>query len=94
MNNQRTVTSQELEKTLALIKALTEENEALKLEASKPKANGSGLKVSVKGAISIYGYGKFPITVYKDTMLKILDRGDEIRAFIKANDDKLARKEV
>lgn len=56
------------------------------------KQKGSGLKVSAKGAISVYGLGKWPVTLYASQMVAFLDRGDEIREFIKANADKLAKK--
>ena len=51
------------------------------------------MKVSEKGAVSIYGMGRFPVTLYKEQWLKLLDMGDEIRAFISANNDSLKAKE-
>ena len=53
----------------------------------------SGLKVSEKGGVSVYGLGRFPITLYKEQWAKLLDMADEIRAFIKENDSKLKVKE-
>ena len=50
------------------------------------------LKVSPKGGVSIYGMGRFPITLYSDQWSRILDFGDEIRAFIDANRDRLSQK--
>ena len=50
------------------------------------------LKVSPKGGVSIYGMGRFPITLYADQWLRVLDFGDEIRAFIDANRDQLTWK--
>ena len=50
------------------------------------------LKVSPKGGVSIYGMGRFPITLYSDQWIRILDFGDEIRAFIDANRDQLTWK--
>jgi hypothetical protein len=79
------------EDMLAMIALLQEQNEALKANA-KPVKNG--LKVSEKGAVSIYGYARFPITMYKATLLDILNRAEELRQFVKDNDSKLASKPV
>jgi hypothetical protein len=51
------------------------------------------MKVSEKGALSIYGMGRFPVTLYKEQWLRLLDKADEIRAFIAANDTQLKAKE-
>jgi len=51
------------------------------------------LKVSEKGAVSVYGLGRFPVTLYQEQWLKLLDRADDIRAFITQNADKLKKKE-
>lgn len=67
---------------------LRNENAALK------KGLGSGLrmKVSEKGAVSIYGLGRFPVTLYQEQWLKLLDQSDEIREFIAANSGQLKTK--
>jgi hypothetical protein len=49
--------------------------------------------VSEKGALSVYGMGRFPVTLYKEQWLRLLDMSDDIRAFIKANDAQLKAKE-
>jgi hypothetical protein len=72
----------------AELEKLRAENAALKGGAAKPR-----LKVSEKGAVSIYGMGRFPVTLYKEQWLRLLDMADEIRAFIAANDAQLKRKE-
>ena len=72
----------------AELERLRAENAALKGGAAKPR-----LKVSEKGAVSIYGMGRFPVTLYKEQWLRLLDMADEIRAFIAANDAQLKRKE-
>ena len=72
----------------AELERLRAENAALKGGGAKPR-----LKVSEKGAVSIYGMGRFPVTLYKEQWLRLLDMADEIRAFIKANDSQLKRKE-
>ena len=51
------------------------------------------MKVSGKGAVSVYGMGRFPVTLYKEQWLKLLDMADEIRTFIGANETQLKTKE-
>jgi hypothetical protein len=51
------------------------------------------MKVSEKGALSVYGMGRFPVTLYKEQWVKLLDMADDIRAFIAANDSALKEKE-
>ena len=68
---------------------LRNENAALKKGAS----SNLRLKVSEKGALSVYGMGRFPVTLYKEQWLKLLGMADEIRAFIAANDAQLKAKE-
>ena len=51
------------------------------------------IKVSEKGALSVYGLGRFPVTLYREQWEKLLGMGDEIRKFIKENDGLLKRKE-
>jgi hypothetical protein len=51
------------------------------------------MKVSEKGAVSIYGMGRFPVTLYKEQWLRLLDMSDEIRAFIAANEAQLKSKD-
>ena len=51
------------------------------------------MKVSDKGAVSVYGMGRFPVTLYKEQWLRLRDIADEIRAFIAANEEKLKSKE-
>jgi len=52
------------------------------------------MKVSEKGAISLYGLGRFPVTLYATQMERLLDAADDIRAFMKANAKLLAAKPV
>jgi hypothetical protein len=51
------------------------------------------LKVSEKGGLSIYGLGRFPVTLYKEQWTRLLDYADEIREFLKANDRQLKAKQ-
>jgi len=71
---------------------LQKELEALRKENTKLKNKELTLKVSEKGAISVYGLRKFPITLYKDEMLKVLDMSEEIREFIENNENDLTTK--
>jgi hypothetical protein len=68
---------------------LQQENAALKQGA----ARGISMKVSEKGGLSIYGLGRFPVTLYKEQWTRLLDMSDEIRQFIAANEAKLKTKE-
>jgi hypothetical protein len=72
----------------AELERLRQENAALKSGAS-----GIRMKVSEKGAVSVYGMGRFPVTLYKEQWLKLLDISDDIRAFITANEAKLKTKQ-
>jgi hypothetical protein len=73
----------------AELERLRQENAALK----KGAASGLRMKVSEKGAVSIYDMGRFPVTLYKEQWLKLLDMSDDIRAFITANEAQLKTKE-
>ena len=72
----------------AELERLRNENAALK----KGAATGITMKVSEKGALSIYGMGRFPVTLYKEQWLKLLDLSDDIRTFITANERQLKTK--
>ena len=72
----------------AELERLRNENAALKKGAS----SSVRMKVSEKGAVSIYGMGRFPVTLYKEQWLKLLGMADEIRAFIAANGAQLKSK--
>ena len=52
-------------------------------------SDGIRMKVSEKGALSVYGMGRFPVTLYKEQWLKLLDMSGEIRAFIAENEARL-----
>ncbi|MBI4817776.1 MAG: hypothetical protein HY791_16060 [Deltaproteobacteria bacterium] len=67
---------------------LKQENERLKNRATK----GVSLKVSEKGGVSVYGLGRFPVTLYREQWTRLLDMADEIRAFINENEGKLKKK--
>ena len=73
----------------AELELLRKENVALRSEF----ASGLRLKVSEKGAVSVYGLGRFPVTLYKEQWLKLLNMSDDIRAFIAANEAQLKTKD-
>jgi hypothetical protein len=73
----------------AELERLRAENEALKARGGRSVA----IRVSEKGGVSVYGLGRFPVTLYKEQWLKLLDMADEIRKFIAQNEAKLKTKE-
>jgi hypothetical protein len=73
----------------AEIERLRAENDQLKNKSVR----GLSLKVSEKGAVSLYGIGRFPVTLYKEQWAKILGMAGEIEAFIRENDHILKAKE-
>lgn len=77
-----------MEQELAALRA---ENEALKAKAAKTTPSG-GLKISEKGALSVYGLGRFPVTLYKSQWITLLGMAAKIAEFIKANDAQLKDK--
>ncbi len=77
------------EELKAELERLRNENATLK----KGVTSGTRMKVSEKGAVSVYGMGRFPVTLYKEQWLRLLDMATEIRAFIAANETKLKPKE-
>ena len=72
----------------AELERLKQENERLKNRQTR----GVSLKVSEKGGVSVYGLGRFPVTLYKEQWQRLLDMADDIRAFIKENEPKLKTK--
>ena len=72
----------------AELERLRVENESLK----KSSARELSLKVSQKGALSVYGLGRFPVTLYKEQWLRLLEMAEDIQNFIKQNDSKLKGK--
>lgn len=74
----------------AELERLRRENEELK--QNKRRGGALSLKVSQKGAVSLYGMGRFPVTLYKEQWQKLLDYSDEIRTFIAENESLLKTK--
>lgn len=65
---------------------------SLQAKASAPRA--LTLKVSEKGAVSLYGMGRFPVTLYGSQWERLLDNSEAIRAFLVANAALLSVKEA
>jgi hypothetical protein len=72
----------------AELERLKAENERLKGQ----RGRATSLKVSEKGGVSVYGLGRFPVTLYKEQWTKLLGMADEIRAFLKEHDAELKAK--
>ena len=73
------------------------ELERLRAENERLKDRQSGrvaLKVSAKGGVSVYGLGRFPVTLYKEQWLKLLGLADDIRAFIAEHETELKTKKA
>jgi len=79
------MTSEQMKEELERLRT---ENEALKKRSEK----GLSLKVSQKGGVSVYGLGRFPVTLYKEQWEKLLDMSDDIRDFIQENESQLKTK--
>ena len=79
-------TEEELKAELEKLKA---ENAALKSRG----ARSVSMKVSEKGGVSVYGLGRFPVTLYQEQWLKLLDMAEDIRAFIREHEGQLKKKE-
>jgi hypothetical protein len=72
----------------AELERLKAENEQLKSQ----RGRSVSLKVSEKGGVSVYGLGRFPVTLYKEQWTKLLAMADDIRAFLKEHDAELKAK--
>lgn len=77
---------EDLQAELARLRA---ENESLK----QRRGGSTSIKVSEKGAVSVYGLGRFPVTLYQEQWQKLLGMGEDIKTFIEENKDKLKVKE-
>jgi hypothetical protein len=78
------------EEKLARLEA---ENKALKDQIEQRQPGQLRLKVSEKGALSVYGLGRFPVTLYKEQWRRLLEYADEMKAFLKENDHMLRGKD-
>jgi hypothetical protein len=87
MNVTNQLSEEEMKQELARLRA---ENTALKQTSAK----GLSMKISEKGGLSIYGLGRFPVTLYKEQWKKLLELKEDIMAFLEANDAQLKTKET
>jgi hypothetical protein len=71
------------------LERLRAENERLKKRSSR----GVTMKVSEKGGLSVYGLGRFPVTLYKEQWIRLLDMAEDIRTFMRENEATLKSKE-
>jgi len=78
------------EQKLARLEA---ENKALRDQVEQRKPGQLRLKVSEKGGLSVYGLGRFPVTLYKEQWIRLLDYAGEIKSFLQENDQQLKVKE-
>jgi len=78
------------EQRLARLEA---ENKALREQVEQRRPGQLRLKVSEKGGLSVYGLGRFPVTLYKEQWVRLLDQADEIKSFLKENDQLLKAKQ-
>jgi len=78
------------EQKLARLEA---ENRALREQAEERKPGQLRLKVSEKGGLSVYGLGRFPVTLYKEQWTRLLDNVEEIKKFLQENDRQLKAKQ-
>jgi len=69
------------------------ENETLRAQ-TRAKPGQLTMKVSEKGGVSVYGLGRFPVTLYQEQWSKLLDYAEEIRRFIAANQSQLKKKDA
>lgn len=76
------MSDEDLQKELERLRA---ENEALKAKMTR----ATSIRVSEKGAVSVYGLGRFPVTLYKEQWLKLLSMADDIKKFIAENNSRL-----
>jgi hypothetical protein len=77
------------EQKLARLEA---ENKALREQVADRRPGQLRLKVSEKGALSIYGLGRFPVTLYKEQWVRLLEHADEIKTFLKEHNELLKTK--
>jgi len=78
------------EEKLARLEA---ENLALREQMEQRKPGQLRLKVSEKGGLSVYGLGRFPVTLYKEQWIRLLEHVDEIKKFLQDNDRQLKAKQ-
>lgn len=64
----------------------------LEKQAGSKKSGRMDFRVGEKGGVSVYGLGRFPVTLYYEQWIRLLDAGEELRAFLEANKSRLKLK--
>lgn len=72
---------------------LEAENRALKEQVEQRRTGQLRLKISEKGGLSVYGLGRFPVTLYKEQWIRLLEQTEEIKEFLRENDQQLKVKQ-
>lgn len=65
----------------------------LEKQAQGRKRGVLDYKVSEKGGVSVYGLGRFPVTLYYEQWIRLLDQAEQIREFMEENKSRLKMKE-
>jgi len=64
----------------------------LEKQAGPRKKGAIEFRVGEKGGVSVYGLGRFPVTLYYEQWVRLLGSADELRAFLEENKSKLKLK--
>jgi hypothetical protein len=72
---------------------LKAELEKVKSQKDKVRTGELSFKVSEKGAVSVYGLGRFPVTLYQEQWTRLLGVAEDLKQFIVENSSKLKVKE-
>jgi len=78
-----------------MVEPTYEELKAKLAELEKKQGARSGsleFRVGEKGGVSVYGLGRFPVTLYYEQWIRLLDAGDNLRQFLEDNKGKLKLK--
>ena len=78
------------EQKLARLEA---ENKALKDQIDQHRPGQLRLKISEKGGLSVYGLGRFPVTLYKEQWKRLLEHAEEIKTFLEQHEQQLKTKQ-
>jgi hypothetical protein len=79
--------------SMTVLKDLSQEQLIAMVQALQAKQSaGNGFKVTEKGGVSVYGLGRFPVTLYASQWENLFDKVEALKAFIATNKDKLAVK--
>ncbi len=65
----------------------------LEKQATTRRSGALEFRVSEKGGVSVYGLGRFPVTLYYEQWTRLLEQADQLRSFLAENKEKLKLKE-